>query len=244
MTVRQRLQKLLSLGTCKLCIVLREFVVTVGFYTVRILQRPSAHDSIIKMAFRAVCLALFLIICISQAYSHVEQEIHPVLKEPYTSSIEDLQTKIKYQFKDKVLLTKALTHASFSHDNNGALNILGTEIIKAAISFRYVWKNYTISKGDLNFQMSNLSNCDAVSNDAFDMQLHELIRVAPKVDPKAKIVVCGCYRSLFGAIGVDAKNLDVAKEKFWIRQGWSSIKNMQKHFPQQDRYSESLDAFE
>jgi len=189
------------------------------------------------MAFRAVCLALFMIICISQAYSRV-------MKEPYTSSIEELQTNIKYQFKDKALLTKALTHASFSQDNNGALDFLGSEIIKAAISFRYLLKNSTISKGDLTSQMFNLSNCDALSNDAFDMKLHELIRVAPKVDPKAKKVVCGCYHSLFGAIGVDAQKLDVAREKFWIRQGWNSIKNMQKHFPQQDRYSESLDAFE
>lgn len=206
--------------------------------------RPSAQDSVNKMAFRAVFLALFMIVCISQAYSRVEQEIHPVMKDPYTSSIEELQTKIKYQFKDKVLLTKALTHASFSQDNNGALDFLGSEIIKASISFRYLWKNSTISKGDLTSQMFKLSNCDALSNDAFDMKLHELIRVAPKVDPKAKKVVCGCYHSLFGAIGVDAKNLDVARDKFWIRQGWNSTKNMQKHFPQQDRHSESLDAFE
>lgn len=196
------------------------------------------------MAFTAGCLALFMILSISQAYCHVEQKIHPVMKEPYTSGMEELQSKIKYQFKDKSLLARAMTHASFSHDNNGALNILGSEIIEAAVSFRYLWKNSTISKRDLTSQTAKLSNCGAVLKDAFDLQLHELIRVAPKVDPKAKTAVCTCYRALFGAIGVDAKNIDVAKEKFGVRQGWNNIKNVQKHFTQQDLSSGRFDAFE
>lgn len=199
------------------------------------MHRLRAQDSVNKMAFTAAgCLALFMILCISQAYSHVEQKIHPVMKEPYTSSIEELQTKIKYQFKDKSLLAKTMTHASFSLDNNAVLNILGSEIIEAAISFHYLSKNSTISKGDLTSQKAKISNCSALSKDAFDLQLNELIRVAPKVDPKTQIIVCGCYRALFGAIGVDAKSLDVAREKFWIRQGRNNIKNVQKHFPQQD----------
>lgn len=196
----------------------------------QILHRLRTQDSVKKMAFPAGCLALFMILSISQAYSLVEQKIHPVMKAPYTSGMEELQSKIKYQFKDKLLLARAMTHASFSQDNNGALNILGSEIIEAAISFRYLSKNSTISKGDLTLQTARLSNCGALLKDAFDLQLHELIRVAPKVDPKAKIVACGCYRSLFGAIGVDAKNIDVAREKFWIRQ--------------QDFSSGRLDAFE
>jgi len=207
-------------------------------------MRLKAQDSVNKMAFTAGYLALFTILCISQAYSVAEQKIHPVMKSPYTSGMEELQTKIKYQFKDQVLLTRAMTHASFSQENNGALSILGSEIIDSAISFRYLWKNSTISKRDLASQKANLSNSGALLKDAFDLQLHELIRVAPKMDPKAKNVVFGCYRALFGAIGVDARNLDAARGKFWIRQGWNSIKNMQKHFPQEDLSSESLDDFE
>ncbi|GLJ28780.1 hypothetical protein SUGI_0567440 [Cryptomeria japonica] len=151
------------------------------------------------MAFAAQLLTFSALLIISQASSAMEASD--------AAAIKALQTKIRYQFKDQTLLILAMTHASYSIANNGALNVLGYNIIQAAISLHYVLDNSAIGSGDLHSKISELSNCTVLSKDAFDLQLHDLIKVAPKVNPKKQIILCGCYRALFGAIGADA-NLD------------------------------------
>ncbi|GLJ28778.1 hypothetical protein SUGI_0567410 [Cryptomeria japonica] len=191
------------------------------------------------MAFAAQLLTFSALLIISQAYSGVDQKTHSAMEASDDAAIKALQTKIRYQFKDQTLLILAITHASYSFDNNGALNVLGYNIIQAAISLHYVLNNSAIGSGDLHSKISELSNCTVLSKDAFDLQLHDLIKVAPKINPKKQSILCGCYRALFGAIGADA-NLDVAKEKFLIRRKLNAASIMQKHLTQGGLRSELL----
>uniref|UniRef100_A0A0C9RMJ3 TSA: Wollemia nobilis Ref_Wollemi_Transcript_10739_872 transcribed RNA sequence n=1 Tax=Wollemia nobilis TaxID=56998 RepID=A0A0C9RMJ3_9CONI len=160
------------------------------------------------------------------------------------AAMKALQSKIRYQFKDQMFLIRAMTHASYSFDNNAALSVLGSSVIQSAISLRYILSSSSIGKGDLYSKVAENSNCTVLSQDAFDLQLHELIRVAPKVNPKEKNILCSCYHALFGAIGVDAKNLDIAKEKLWRRHGWNSTNIIQKQLMQEGLHLAGLDDME
>ncbi|KAH9304029.1 hypothetical protein KI387_008433 [Taxus chinensis] len=193
------------------------------------------------MAFPARLLAFSMLLIIYQAHSSVARNTYSAMEVADDAAIKALQTKIRYQFKDRILLMRAVTHASYSIDNNGALSVLGYNIIEAALSLRYVLNNSAIGSGDLHSKVAELSNCTALSEDAFDLQLNDLVRVAPKVNPKKQSILCGCYRALFGAIGADAKSLDIAREKFWTRQGWNSPKIMEKHLTQGGLHLEVLD---
>uniref|UniRef100_A0A803N4V7 Uncharacterized protein n=1 Tax=Chenopodium quinoa TaxID=63459 RepID=A0A803N4V7_CHEQI len=55
-----------------------------------------------------------------------------------------------YTFHRIDLLLRAMTHASFSEENNRALSILGTSIIETSVSFRYLLNDMDISSKTLN----------------------------------------------------------------------------------------------
>ena len=59
--------------------------------------------------------------------------------------IEEIEQKIKYQFKNKELLKKALTHTSYAYEHNiesnEKLEFLGDSILEF-ISSEYLYKNY------------------------------------------------------------------------------------------------------
>lgn len=59
--------------------------------------------------------------------------------------IEEIEQKIKYEFKNKELLKKALTHTSYAYEHNvesnEKLEFLGDSILEF-ISSEYLYKNY------------------------------------------------------------------------------------------------------
>lgn len=60
--------------------------------------------------------------------------------------MQNLEEKIKYSFKNRTLLTLALTHPSFSTENRGESNqrleFLGDAVLEAVIS-NYIFENFT-----------------------------------------------------------------------------------------------------
>ena len=59
--------------------------------------------------------------------------------------IEEIEQKIKYEFKNKELLKKALTHTSYAYEHNvesnEKLEFLGDSILEF-ISSEYLFENY------------------------------------------------------------------------------------------------------
>ena len=65
-----------------------------------------------------------------------------------TKSIKELEDIIKYTFKDKVLLHRALTHKSFNNENNNEkLEFLGDRVLGLIISKKLLDK-YQMKKKD------------------------------------------------------------------------------------------------
>lgn len=129
-----------------------------------------------------------------------------------------------YTFKDIGLLRRAMTHSSFSEENNRALGILGSNIIDASISFQALRKNIDISPKDLNRRIVEISKVESsCAVDGTRLGLQKVIRVSPKTDPTNPSVICGALRAIFGAITIDADECDNAAALFWKVHGGGEV---------------------
>ncbi|KAK4774309.1 hypothetical protein SAY86_009244 [Trapa natans] len=143
---------------------------------------------------------------------------------PFEAALVTLQRQIGYTFKDIGLLRRAMTHSSFSEENNRALGILGSNIIDASVSFQVLRKNVEISPKDLNRRISEISKVESsCALDGTRLGLQKVIRVSPKTDPTNPSVICGSLRAIFGAIAIDADECDTAAVLFWKVHGGGEV---------------------
>ncbi|TXG50308.1 hypothetical protein EZV62_022832 [Acer yangbiense] len=137
---------------------------------------------------------------------------------PFEIALETLQKQmgqVGYNFSSVALLRRAMTHASFSEENNRALSILGENVIRTAVAFSYLRKDIEISPKDLNRRISEISKVESSCTvDGKRLGLQKVIRVSPKTDSTAPVVVCGAFRAIFGAIAIDTGKPDNAGRLF------------------------------
>lgn len=131
---------------------------------------------------------------------------------------------ISYNFKTISLLRRAMTHASFSEENNKALSILGAAVIETSASFHLISKDIDISAKELNRRLSQVSNVESsCAVDGVHLGLHKVVRVSPKTNSSAPAVVCGAFRAIFGAIAIDTGKSDDAGNVFWTIHGVGDV---------------------
>ncbi|KAK3225225.1 hypothetical protein Dsin_005087 [Dipteronia sinensis] len=139
---------------------------------------------------------------------------------PFDTALDTLQTQMGYNFKSIALLRRAMTHASFSEENNKALSILGENVIWTAVAFSYLRKDIEISPKDLNRRLSDISKVESsCAVDGKRLGLQKVIRVSSKTDATAPIVVCGAFRAIFGAIAIDTGKPD-GRWTFFLECSW------------------------
>lgn len=126
----------------------------------------------------------------------------------------------RYKFKKINLLRRAMTHASFSEENNKALSILGANVMETAVSMRSLENNLEISAKELNRRISEVSKVESsCATDGKRLGLHKVVRVSPKTESSTPLVVCGAFRAVFGAIALDTEKADDAGSYFWRVHG-------------------------
>ncbi|XP_022738316.1 protein NUCLEAR FUSION DEFECTIVE 2-like [Durio zibethinus] len=176
------------------------------------------------MHFRGFTLlsvfTIFLVTLFSslpQAYgagNSVDRSFKP--SSPFSQALETLQKQIGFTFKSIGLLRRAMTHASFSEENNKALSILGSHVIETSVSLRSLEKDIDLSSKELNKLILEISNVESsCAVDGARLGLHKVIRVSPKTDPSSPTIVCLAFRAVLGAIAVDSGNTDEAVKIFW-----------------------------
>ncbi|PSR95863.1 Protein NUCLEAR FUSION DEFECTIVE 2 like [Actinidia chinensis var. chinensis] len=139
---------------------------------------------------------------------------------PFSVALESLQKQINYTFESIGLLRRAMTHASFSEENNKALSILGANVIDASVALRSLVMDVDISSRDLSRRISEISSVDSsCAGDGSRLGLQKVVRVSPKTDSSTPAVVCGAFRAMFGAIAVDSRSSDDAGRIFWSVHG-------------------------
>ncbi|KAJ8747925.1 hypothetical protein K2173_008220 [Erythroxylum novogranatense] len=179
------------------------------------------------MAFRNCGFAVFtllsiLILSYSQVFAGRELvggRIKPS-SSPFSSALEILQKQIGYTFKNIGLLRRAMTHSSFSEENNKALSILGSSVIDTSVSLHSLAKDIDMSPKELNRLIAEISKVEtSCAGDGMQLGLQKVVRVSPKTNSSMPSVVCGAFRAIFGAIAIDTGKSDDAETVFWSVHG-------------------------
>lgn len=125
-----------------------------------------------------------------------------------------------YTFQSIGLLRRAMTHGSFSEENNRALSILGANVIETFVSLRLLGTDIDISAKELNRRIEEISTVESSCLvDGMRLGLQKVVRVSPKTNSSTPAVVCGAFRAIFGAIAIDTGKSDDAGKVFWRVHG-------------------------
>ncbi|KAH6798983.1 Ribonuclease III family protein [Perilla frutescens var. frutescens] len=174
------------------------------------------------MGFRVSTVLLFLLFILLSSPVQVFSEERSSLLEfslrfstPFSNALANLQNEINYTFEGVGLLRRAMTHSSYSGENNKALSILGESVIETSLALQSLRNDVDMSAKDLNLVISEASKVEGSCNtEGTRLGLQNIVRVAPKTNATAPSVVCGAYRALFGAIAIDAASSDKAGEVY------------------------------
>lgn len=136
-------------------------------------------------------------------------------------NLTSLEKKIGYSFKDKQLLTKALTHKTFAFEAsepieyNERLEFLGDSILNFVTAEKLYKTNTFFSEGELTRRRALLVNNTLLAKKAKNLNLGSYLRVG-KGEQKQKgnqnpSNLANCLESVFGAIYLDS-NLTKTKK--------------------------------
>nr|XP_043636629.1 protein NUCLEAR FUSION DEFECTIVE 2 [Erigeron canadensis] len=138
----------------------------------------------------------------------------------FSVALETLQKHINYEFQNIGLLRRAMTHSSYSEENNKAFSVLGESIIETTVALRLLVKDVDITAKDLNERISEVSKVEtSCAVDGMRLGLQNVVRVSSSTDSSTSSIVCGAFRAIFGAIALDTGKSDDAGNVFWAVHG-------------------------
>ncbi len=131
-------------------------------------------------------------------------------------SLKDLESILKYNFKNKDLLSKALTHKSFSSDiNNEKLEFLGDRVLGLVISKKLLDKYPNEKEGIIDKKFANLVNKKTCAEIAKKLNIKKYLFLGPShknLERSTDKILSDCLEAIVGSIFLDG-GLRVA-EKF------------------------------
>ncbi|KAK2970901.1 hypothetical protein RJ640_005258, partial [Escallonia rubra] len=144
----------------------------------------------------------------------------PVNSPSSSSSHSPYALPVSFNFQTIGLLRRAMTHSSFSEENNKALSILGERVIESTVSLKSLTNDIEMSAKELNHLVTKVSNVEAsCAVDGMKLGLQRVVRVSAKTNSSTPAVVCGAFRAVFGAVAVDSGESDEAGSVFWAVHG-------------------------
>tara|TARA_S200000501_G_scaffold373129_1_gene419565 strand:- start:536 stop:1201 length:666 start_codon:yes stop_codon:yes gene_type:complete len=132
-----------------------------------------------------------------------------------------LERIIKYNFKKKLILEKALTHKSYNNDiNNEKLEFLGDRVLGLIISERLLEKYPNEKEGVIDKKFANLVNKKTCSLVAKKIDLKKFIYLGSshkKPDRSSDKITSDCLEAIVGAIYLDGglKSAEKFIHHFW-----------------------------
>ena len=130
------------------------------------------------------------------------------------SGVEELQSVIGYEFKDKSLIVQAMTHSSYAnemhlskHSDNERLEFLGDAVLEIVTS-RFLYLNYPdYSEGDLTKLRASLVCEPTLAYCTKEIDLGKYVRLARGEDKSGgrlrKSILSDALEALIGAIYLD-----------------------------------------
>ena len=135
--------------------------------------------------------------------------------------INILEKIIKYNFKKKSTLVKALTHKSYNNNiNNEKLEFLGDRVLGLTISERLLEKYPEEKEGVIDKKFANLVNKKTCSLIAKKIDLKTFIYLGSshkKLDRSSDKITSDCLEAIVGAIYLDGglKSAEKFIHHFW-----------------------------
>jgi ribonuclease III len=119
-----------------------------------------------------------------------------------------LQGRLQHEFSKPGLLTRALTHRSFSLDHNERLEFLGDSVLGLAVADLLYERLSTLPEGDLSRVRANLVKQDTLHHLALGLGLPEVIRLgegeARSGGHKRPSILADALEAVIGAVYLDA----------------------------------------
>ena len=136
-------------------------------------------------------------------------------------SVKELELIIKYSFKEKSLLHKALTHKSFNNNNNNEkMEFLGDRVLGLIISKKLLDKYPNEKEGIIDKKYANLVNKKTCVNIAKKLNLKKFLYLGSShknLERSADKIVSDCLEAIVGAIYLDGglKSAEKFVLSFW-----------------------------
>lgn len=122
--------------------------------------------------------------------------------------IDALQQRLQHKFSNPALLSRALTHRSFSADHYERLEFLGDSVLGLAISDLLYSRLSSLPEGDLSRVRANLVRQDTLHHLAVDLGLPDLLRLGEgelrSGGHKRPSILADALEAIIGAVYLDA----------------------------------------
>lgn len=119
-----------------------------------------------------------------------------------------LQQRLQYQFADAALLTRSLTHRSFSADHNERLEFLGDSVLGVVVADMLYRRLQNLPEGDLSRVRANLVKQDTLHQLAVSLGLPEVILLGEgemrSGGQKRPSILADALEAVIGAVYLDA----------------------------------------
>jgi ribonuclease-3 len=121
--------------------------------------------------------------------------------------VTDLEARLGYAFRDRSLLTRALTHRSYASDHNERLEFVGDGVLNCAVAVALFHRFPRLPEGDLSRIRANLVNRDSLHQRAHELELAGLIRLGEGEQKSGGAarpsILADAVEAIFGAIFLD-----------------------------------------
>jgi ribonuclease-3 len=119
-----------------------------------------------------------------------------------------LQRRLQHEFNNPSLLSRAVTHRSFSADHNERLEFLGDSVLNLAVADLLFERLQALPEGDLSRIRANLVKQDTLHQLAVELGLPEVIRLGEgevrSGGHKRPSILADALEAVLGAVYLDA----------------------------------------
>lgn len=118
-----------------------------------------------------------------------------------------LQRRLQHEFSNANLLTRAVTHRSFSLDHNERLEFLGDAVLNLAVADLLYERLSALPEGDLSRVRANLVKQDTLHHLAVELGLPDVIRLGEgetrSGGQKRPSILADALEAVIGAVYID-----------------------------------------
>ena len=141
-------------------------------------------------------------------------------------ALKELENIIKYNFKDKTILSKALTHKSYDNIiNNEKIEFLGDRVLGLVISKELLDRYPNEREGTIDKKFANLVNKRTCTKIAKKLNLKKFLFLGSShknLESSADKILSDCLEAIVGAIYIDS---GIKSSEKFILSSWETFIN-------------------